>query len=44
MILDQLQELPINADEQELITEFDTICALIEKLCLEIIEDSDGIK
>ncbi len=41
MMLDQLQELPIDAGEQELITGFDTICTLIDKLCLEIIEDSD---
>ena len=41
MMLDQLQEWPINAGEQELVSGFDTICALIDKLCLEIIEDSD---
>lgn len=41
MMLDQLQELPINADEQELISGFDIICTLIDKLCLEIIDDSD---
>lgn len=41
MMLDQLQELPINADEQELITGYDTLCTLIDKLCIEIIEDSD---
>lgn len=41
MMLDQLQELPINSDEQELIIEYDSICVLIDKLCLEIIENSD---
>lgn len=40
-ILNQLQELPISTDEQELITGYDTLCTLIDKLCLEIIEDSD---
>lgn len=41
MMLDQLQELPITASEQELITGYDSICTLIDQLCLEIIEDSD---
>lgn len=41
MMMGQLQELPISADEQELITGYDTLCALMDKLCIEIIEDSD---
>lgn len=41
MMLNQLQELPINANEQELVIGYDTICTLIDKLCLEIIENSD---
>lgn len=38
MMLDQLQELPINADEQELINGYDSLCTLMDNLCLEIIE------
>lgn len=41
MMLNQLQELLISTYEQELITGYDTLCTLIDKLCLEIIEDSD---
>lgn len=40
MILDQLQEFSISTDEQKLITGYDTLCNLIDKLCLEIIEES----
>lgn len=39
MILDQLQEFSINTDEQELIVGYDTLCKIIDKLCLEIIEE-----
>ena len=41
MILDKLQEFSINIDEQRLIMGYDTLCKLIDKLCLEIIEESD---
>lgn len=40
VILDKLQRFPINIDEQELITGYDNLCKLIDKLCLEIIEES----
>lgn len=39
IILNQLQELSINTDEQKLITGYDTLCKIIDELCLEIIED-----
>lgn len=39
-ILDQLQNLPLNADEQELITGYDNICVLLDRLCLEVIDES----
>ncbi len=40
MILDQLQELSVDPNEQELIGGYDTLCMLMDKLCLEMIEKS----
>lgn len=40
MILNQLQEFSISTDEQELVAGYDTLCKVIDKLCLEIIEES----
>lgn len=40
MILDQLQEFSISANEQELVAGYDDLCKVIDKLCLEIIEES----
>ena len=40
MMLDQLQELSVSPNEQELIGGYDTLCMLMDKLCLEIIEKS----
>lgn len=33
-------KFPLNADEQELFTGYDNICALLDKLCLEAIDKS----
>ena len=40
MILDQLQELSVDPNEQEIIGGYDTLCMLMDKLCLEMIEKS----
>jgi len=40
IILDQLQKFSFNADEQELLTGYDNICVLLDKLCLEVIDES----
>lgn len=40
MVLEQLQQFPINTDEEKLIVGYDTLCKIIDKLCLEIIKDS----
>ena len=40
MILDQLQVLSVDPNEQELIGGYDTLCMLMDKLCLEMIEKS----
>ncbi|MDE6052834.1 MAG: hypothetical protein K2G55_03540 [Lachnospiraceae bacterium] len=39
MVLDQLQELPVDVNEQELISGYDIICTIIDNLCLEIIDE-----
>lgn len=39
-VLDQLQTISPKADEQELLIGYDNICALLDNICLEIIEES----
>lgn len=41
VMLDRLQEFSISIDEQNLIISHDILCKLIDKLCLELVEEFD---